>query len=80
MTNKKQIFLDSVKKKRGEKRKKCQQFNNNNKMGKGHELSMHREGKLKGQSLQEKSLNLEVSQRNAHLKKKKSPEDTISTQ
>lgn len=51
MTNKKQIFLDSVKKKRGEKRKKCQQFNNNNKMGKGHELSMHREGKLKGQSL-----------------------------
>lgn len=48
MTNKKQIFLDSVKKRGG---KKCQQFNNNNKMGKGHELSMHREGKLKGQSL-----------------------------
>lgn len=51
MTNKKQIFLDSVKKRGGGKRKKYQQFNNNNKMGKGHELSMHREGKLKGQSL-----------------------------
>ena len=40
-------------------------------MGKGYELSIYGEEKLKGQSPQEKNLNLKVNQRNADFKNKK---------
>ena len=45
-----QVFSDSIKMKGDKKKEKNQHFNNCTRMGKGYELSIYGEEKLKGQS------------------------------